>query len=496
MRAMEQTFDPRRLTGLVALLALCGAVLAVILLERARAGLNVTQLTVQGTPVTLLRPQGDAPLPLVVVAHGYGGSRQMMRAISTTLARGGVAVANIDLLGHGRHRTPMGGDVTRLDGATARLVDQVVATTMALRERPGIAGPVSLVGHSMATDVVVRASQRLPDVAAVVAISMYSEAVTPTDPARLLILSGAQEARLRGVALEAVRLVAPGAVEGQTVDAESVARRAAVAPLVGHVGVLYAEATLTETQDWIAAALDRPMTAAPSRAGIWTGLLLVSVLALAWPLARAFGPPSAPSPVPRRVVWVALGAPILPALAGATLMPDGVLGVAAFGQLAVFFGLWGSVQGAVLWRAGHRPKAPDLWPATALLGWSLCIFAMALDRYGGAFLPVGPRLSVMALLLPATMVFALADAVLTRGAGWVTRIAARVLPLATLLGVMVVSPMLGVAFTVIPVVLLYWLVFGLAARWMGARSTSGTTGLALGLLLAWSIAATTPMIAV
>lgn len=493
---MARSSTSQPLTALVAALALCSALLAVILLERERAGLAVTRLTVEGTPVTLLQPDLDGPLPLVVVAHGYGGSRQMMRAISTTLAQGGVAVANIDLLGHGRHHVPMSGDVTRLDGATARLVDQVVATTTVLRDRDDIEGPVSLVGHSMATDVAVRASQRLPNVAAVIAISMYSEAVTANDPARLLILSGAQEGRLRDVALEVVRLVEPAAAEGQTVGTDGLARRAAVAPLVGHVGVIYAPATLTETRDWIGAALDRPMAAAPSRAGIWIGILLVSALALAWPLARAFGPPQASTPPPPRVVLTALAAPILPAFAGAALMPDGILGLAAFGQLAVFFGLWGLVQGAVLWRAGQQLLAPRLWPTVALLAWSLGIFAVALDRYGGAFLPVGPRLLVLALLLPAAMIFALADAMLTRGIGWITRIAARVLPLATLLAVMAVSPMLGVAFTVIPVVLLYWFVFGLAARWMAARSTSGTTGLVLGLLLAWSIAATTPVIAV
>ncbi|MEM8824721.1 MAG: alpha/beta fold hydrolase [Pseudomonadota bacterium] len=481
---------------LVATIALLGAVLAAVMLERERAGLTVSDLTVEGTPVTLLQPQSEVPLPLVVVAHGYAGSRPMMRAISTTLAQSGVAVANIDLLGHGRHRTPMSGDVTRLDGATARLVDQVVATTNALRQRPDIAGPVSLVGHSMATDVVIRAAERLSDVGAVTAISMYSEAVTEQHPARLLILSGAQEGRLRGVALDAVHQIDPAAVEGQTVSGDDMVRRAAAAPLVGHVGVLYAPATLLETRDWIATALDRSMTAQPALTGFWTGLLLVCVLALAWPLTTLLGLTERASAIPRRTALWSLGAPILPALGATVLTPDGALGLAAFGKLAAFFGTWGLVQGVILWRAGLRLSGPRLVPAMLLAAWSLGVFAVLLDRYGGAFLPVGQRLTVLALLLPAALVFTLADAMLTRGAGWALRIGARVIPLLTLLGAMVLSPMLGVAFTVIPVVLLFWLVFGLAARWVALRSGHGTTGWVLGLILAWSIAATTPLIAI
>ncbi|MEM7489513.1 MAG: alpha/beta hydrolase, partial [Pseudomonadota bacterium] len=417
-------------------------------------------------------------------------------AFATTLAQSGVAVANIDLLGHGRHARSMSGDVTRIDGATARLVDQVVAVTEALRARPDVAGPVSLVGHSMATDVVIRAADRLPDVAALVAVSMYSEAVTPEAPARLLIVSGAQERRLRRVALEVVRQVDPGAEEGATVIAGDVVRRAVATPLVGHVGVLYAPATLTETRDWIAAALDRSLTAPPARTGLWTGLLLMAILALAWPLATLLGRPKRPEPVPRNTARLALGAPILPALVAAALVPDGALGLAAFGKIAAFLGIWGAVQGAILWRAGQRPGPPRLVPAVLLAGWSLGLFALALDRYGGAFLPTGPRLAVLALLFLPALAFTMADAILVRGARWPRRIAARLLPLLTLLGAMLLSPMLGVAFTVIPVVLLFWLVFGLAARWIAARAGTGTAGLVLGPILAWAIAATTPLIAI
>ena len=130
-----------------------------------------------------------------------------------------------------------------------------------------------------------------------------------------------------------------------------------------------------------------------------------------------------------------------------------------------------------------------------LLIWGLCLFAPLLDHYGAAFIPTGPRLRIMGLLLIGTIPFCVADALLVSRTGLAVGLAQRMLPLATLLGAMVLSPGLGVAFTVIPVMVLFWLVYGLAARWVRHRSDPWSTGVALGIILAWSIAASTPMVA-
>ena len=73
--------------------------------------------------------------------------------------------------------------------------------------------------------------------------------------------------------------------------------------------------------------------------------------------------------------------------------------------------------------------------------------------------------------------------------------AQRLLPLAILLCAMLISPRLGIAFTVLPVMVLFWLIYGLAARWVRARGDPWSTGLAMGVILAWSIAASTPLVA-
>lgn len=476
-------------------LAVTVALIAAVLLEQERAGLTVAQLQVDDTPVTLWRPAGTAPLPLVVVAHGYGGSRQMMRAISITLARSGMAVAALDLPGHGRHPRPMTGDITTLDGATARLTEEVVAATRALQARPDISSSLALLGHSMATDIVVRAAAALsPD--AVVAISMYSEAVTSVAPTRLLIVSGAREGRLRAAALKALHLVDAQAAEGDTAIAEGVSRRAVAAPFVGHVGVLYAPAALTEIRAWIADALGVAVRGGrPPGTALWLLLLLGSILALAYPLATSFGPRREPARhCPRRTVWVALLIPVVPAIAAAVIVPD-LFGRLAFAPLAAFLAVWGIVQMVVLLRIGMSLPRPHPAAAIALALWAFGLFALALDRYGASFVPTGQRLGLLLLLLPATMIYAYADALLTRAAGWPLRMVARALPLVALLAAMLIDPPLGVAFTVLPVIVLYWIVFGTAARWMAARAGAGTTAPVLGAMLAWAIAASTPVIA-
>ena len=488
---MTRTFSLR----LVAVVALVAAILAVVMLERQRAGVTSEGMMLGETPVTLWRGAGDDPAPLVVVAHGYAGSRQMMQPISIALARAGFTVAAFDFNGHGRHSAPMDADITTLDGATTQLVTHTVAVAEAARGLPDVTGPVALLGHSMATDIVIRAAERIEDVAAVVAISMYSDAVTPDFPDRLLIVSGAFEGRLRDVALDRLHQIDPAAAEGETVRAEGVERRVVTAPLVGHVGVLYSGTTLAEARDWIAGAMGRAVSGPLPVIAPWVVVLMASLLALAWPLAALVPRTTDTGDTRKRGAWLALAVPVAPALAAAVFFPAGALGLSAFGVLAAFFGVWGVVQLALLWRAGQGPRSVSWSGLVLLLVWGLGVFAVVLDRYGAAFIPTGPRLEVMALLLLGTVPFCLGDALMARTGGWVLRLLLRLLPIGALFAAMLLAPRLGIAFTVLPVMVLFWCVYGLAGRWIAARTGPATAGLALGVILAWAIAASTPLVA-
>ena len=486
------------LGALVLPVALVLALLCVWQLERARAGLVIEPVAVGATPATLIRPEA-AGAPVVVVAHGFAGSRRMMEAFSLTLARSGVAALAFDFRGHGRNPAPMTGDVASLGGVTARLVEETRDVLAAARALEGVGPPVALLGHSMATDVIVRAAEA-EGIGTVVAVSMYSDAVTPTRPERLLIVSGAREGRLREVALAATRQLDPSAREGETVRAGAgsgvVVRRAAAAPWVGHVGVLWSPAALREARDWIAAAAGLTGGGPVARTGPWIAALLGAVLALAWPLARllpAGGASAQGGPLGAGRLAFALTLPPLAAAAAALAVPTSLIGLRGADGLAAFLLVLGAGQLALLRHWGVPWGRPDAVGSAALLVWG-GVFAWALDRYGASFATAGPRWALLALLLPGAVAVAVADGALTRGAPLWRAALIRAVPLVALLAAMLAAPdRLGLQFTALPVWVLFWAVFGTMAGRVALRRGAGAPRAALGLVLAWSLAASLPL---
>ena len=254
--------------------------------------------------------------------------------------------------------------------------------------------------------------------------------------------------------------------------------------------------TLAETRDWIAAATRLPAGGPVAAIGpALLGLMAATVIAFV-PLAALAGPVlSAGQPLPPRRFLAALALPVLPA-AGAMLALAGAGPVAGFVPLAGFLGVWGTVQLAVLWHGSWRP-GPVNWRALGLLlGWGL-VFALVLDRAGSSFVPTGPRAGLMALLLLGALPFALADAALAQGAAPWRRVLARLVLLVALAATMFTAPRtLGLIFTVLPVLVLFWLVYGSFGRWTAHRAGTSTAALGSALALAWALAASTPLFAV
>jgi len=102
----------------------------------------------------------------------------------------------------------------------------------------------------------------------------------------------------------------------------------------------------------------------------------------------------------------------------------------------------------------------------------------------------------MAWLCLGTIPFMLADSTLIRVRAIWQRWLARLVPTAALLAAMLLAPeKLGLMFTVIPVLVLFYLIYGMMGRWVALRAGPMSAGLGLGIILAWSIAATTPLFA-
>ncbi len=494
----------------VAVLALAAIVVSLVRLTAADDGLVVTQTALDGTPVTVHRLAGGAPGPAVVIAHGFAGSRPLMAPFAVTLARAGYVAVGFDFLGHGRNPNPLTGDVTAVEGATRALVAETQRVVAFARDRAGGDGRVALLGHSMASDIVVRAAAADPAVAATVAVSMYSEAVTATEPRNLLIIVGAWERFLAREALAAVALATGGpAAEGVTYGdpADGSARRAVLADRVEHVGVLYSRESLTEAVGWLDAVFDRarPPAVDPDRRGPWIGVLFAGIVALAWPLSsllpgvdRAMTPPLA-----RRRLLALAG---LPALATPVLLwplPTTFLPVLVADYLAVHLAVYGGLTALGLWVVA-RPAIG--WPDGRLILSTLAatlfgVFAIALplDAFVTSFLPHPGRVPVLVALGLGATAYTLADEWLVRRAGapWWGYALTKLCFLVSL-GIAVALDLEDLFFLLIvaPVLVVFFALYGTFSHWL-YRATGHPTvaGIANGAAFAWALGVTFPMLA-
>jgi len=492
--------------AIVLVLALAAAALSIWMLERDRAGLIVTPLAVGETPATVYaRADAPGPAPVVVIAHGFAGSRPLMEPFALTLARAGYLVVSYDLEGHGANPVPMSGDVNRIDGTTQLLMDELGRVADAALALPGADGRLAFLGHSMASDIVVRQAIADPRTGAVVALSMFSEAVTAREPRNLLVVTGEWEGWLAEEALAALHLADPAARIGETVGdpVAGTGRRAALAPGVEHVGVLFSATALAEARGWLDVAFGHDGGDAPVAArGGWVVLVLVATVALAWPLAGLLRPADRAAPVPRlspgRFALAVLG----PALATPLLLwPLGIafLPVLVADYLAVHFLVMGALGLVALHTFGVALPRGGLWPGLALAGFGIAVFGMVMDRYVAEFMPIPARLPLIAAIAAGSVPFMLADALLTEAgrAGALRVIAVRGAALASLgLAVALDPGRLFFLAMIVPVILLYFLLFGTIGGWVGrATGRPLAPGLGLGLHLAWALGVTFPLFA-
>lgn len=484
---------------LLTFLAILIAGLSILVLETARAGVTFTDRYVGPTPVTTLARDG-ADGPNVVIAHGFAGSREMMQGYGLTLAQAGYRVHMFDFEGHGAHPEPMSGDVTRIEGTTRLLMDQ----TRAIIEDVNDGRPVALLGHSMATDVLIRVALEV-ETGPIVLLSAFSQAVTAEQPQDMLLIAGQWEPHLRDFGVDAVQMVEPDAEEGETVVAGDVIRAAIIAPWTEHVAILQSRAGRKAALDWLNRAYDRDQTVSVLPTG-WAFLAIMAAITLfAGALARLVVPEAPWPPSHQPGVLRFMGTLILPAILTpfiALPLDFGVLPVLVADYLAIHLGVFGLLSLIMqrwLWGRmafGWPGAEPFFIALLVLLAWGIGIFGFTLDRYGANFFPNAERLPIIAALLLGAIPFMVADAQLVWQASLWRRIAARVALLVSL-GIAVALDLEGLFFLLIiaPVILLFFFVHGAMGRAFGKRAGPLLAGIALGIILAWALGVSFPMFA-
>lgn len=493
---------------LLGLLALLGIGLGLARLLAATDGLRVERLAVGDIPATVFR-RPDAAGPVVVIAHGFAGSQQMMQPFATTLARAGYVAVTFDFPGHGRNPSPLRGglkDDAAAAGALLGELGQVVAATRGLGD-----GRLALLGHSMASDIVVRWALDRPEAAATVALSLFGPQVTATQPRNLLVVVGAWEPEfLVGEGRRIVGMATGGEVAERTTYgsfADGTARRLVLARGVEHIGVIYSRDSLVAARDWLNQVFGLAGSGPVDARGGALGLVFGGLLLLAWPLSlllpRVAAVPQGAGLGWRRLWPVVVGPAVLTPLL-LRLLPSEFLPLLLGDYLVLHFALYGTLTAAGLWwRGARRPGPVDLprflLAVAGLAGFVILGFGLPIEAFVTSFWPMPHRLWLVPAMLAGTLPWFLADEWATRGPG-AARLAYPATKLAFLLSlvgaVALDPPRLFFLIIIVPVMLVFLTIYGLFGRWAyratGAPLVAAT---AHALALAWSMAVTFPMVA-
>ena len=497
----------------LAVLALAAIALALVKLGGATHGLSVTTLDIAGTPVTIFRPQDGKPAPAVVIVHGFAGSRELMQPFAVTLARNGYVAITFDVLGHGKNPHPLSGSITEANGATKALVSQLDTIVAYARTAPGGDGRVALLGHSMASDIVVREAMTHPDISATVAVSMFAPDLTETSPRDLLVIVGALEPQvLKDEGLKAVAMVSRGPVEPRTTYgslADGTARRVSFSSGVEHIGVLYSSDSMREALDWLNAVFDHRGSGYLEVRGRWLGLLFLGLVALARPVLGLLPVATAEFRGAglgwRRLVPVAVAPAILTPLI-LWKAPTHVLPLLLGDYLAAHFLVYGLLTAAGLWlvrdRSPHANAPVSLarfaFGFVVLAVYSIVVFGLPIDTFVASFRPIPERVPLILAMLVGTLPYFLADEWLTRGTG-TPRGAYAFTKLCFLvsLSIAVALNLERLFFLIIiaAVILMFFVIYGLFSAWTYRATRHPLVGgFSNALAFAWAIAVTFPLL--
>lgn len=485
-------------------------------LGAATQGIAVTKERDAGVPMTLYRPLDASSAPVVVIAHGFAGSQQLMQAYAVTLARNGYIAVTFDFPGHGRNTTPLVANLEDQDARLRVLMDALgPAVALGLRQ-PGANGRLALLGHSMAGDVMVRfAAAAQPAVDASILISPYLSPDTDTTGLRnLLFIYGALEPEmLHGQGRAAITKVIGGEVaDGQTYGGhkEGSARRLVLAAGVEHIGVLYAQAALAEALAWLDQTFDRSGSGFIDRRGAGLGLLFLGILLLAWPLSnllpRVADPPRGADLSWRRLLPVAIAPAVLTPLI-LWRVPSDFLPILLGDYLALHFAVYGMLTALGVWLT-RRPAAgagvaplrvsPLVVTTLAASVYATLAFAVPTDRFVTALLPGWDRLPLVLVILGGTLIYFLADEWATRGPAaarggyWLTKV---LFLLSLMIAVALNLNALFFLIIIVPAMLIMFLIYGLISRWLyRATGHPAVAAVANAVAFACAVAVTFPVV--
>ena len=426
----------------------------------------------------------------IIIGHGFAGSKEMMRQIAYDIVNAGSNAVLFDFIGHGSNQQKLINQPTEILGTTQQLVTQLSNIINFIYVKFGNDINISLIGHSMASDIVVRASAD-KRIKSVVAISPYSTGITQGFPNDLLLLSGQFESHLRSHALQMVKTFKPEAKENTEYTNGKIRRKASFIENTGHVSVIYAPQTTKVIIDWLKLEnYDRH---------IWEnqiGWVLIGMTFIVIGMSRLN------SNLANETISVLKNkkALISALLATAVSLSSGLieinlLPIYGFERIAIYFGLVGLF--AYLFSFDYQITTLKI----DLLNWFkliLCfgVLCFLINRYIGSFALSGNRVTAfITLILPITLFSLIIEKLIASSSIWIA-ILLRGLPIIGFSMLLILFPeQYGLMFTTVLIYILYFIVFGYIGRHQRKKIGHLNVGLAHGIFLSFAFAATNPIFA-
>ena len=133
----------------------------------------------------------------------------------------------------------------------------------------------------------------------------------------------------------------------------------------------------------------------------------------------------------------------------------------------------------------------------ALAVYGIFVFGGALDRYVASFMPIPARLPIILAIAIGAIPYMLADSLVTEaGRASLWRVLVARAAFIASLGIAVALDFRRLFFLliIIPVIAVFFTIFGLLGGWVGRRTRSPlAVGVALGVILAWALGVSFPM---
>ncbi len=466
---------------------------------KARAGLVVRSLTANDIPMIFMAPKNSEPVPGVLIAHGFAGSKQLMLGYGYTFAQAGYASLLWDFSGHGANPAPLNMETLQPDLEVAY---------QALTEQPEVDPErLAILGHSMGSSAVMTASIEQRDrFDATIAVSPTRADVTSDRPANLQLQAGSGE----GPFIESAKTLLQTAGGENRNLAEGKGRSLIVVPNVEHITILFSNISHQSALEWLNQTFNQFNNSSyvDRRMG-WYGLHLIGGLMAIAAIVPTFAP-STPRPTSLKLWqnWGGLLAAPLTATAGVSLMSRGVElenlgGLKVGGALGIWFLLGGLAWLGVqrqwpfsIRRKGHlpSPKVFGIGVLVFILLW-LAFGAMAQVVWLQWWL-IPARLLLWPILSLACLPWFLASGLAQQGIGTGKRIlwwlGQNIVLIGGLILTISVLPQLGFIFLLLPI---FPIVFGILSFAAAQVKDAWSYGVGGALFFGWTLAAAFPLVA-